>query len=58
MIRTIATIFSLLAFTGCTKYVDTSCSAFTVITYSASGDTLDTQNQIIRHNAAWRAICN
>ena len=55
--RIIAIACSLLL-AGCTTtVVDTSCSSFGPITYSAKGDTADTVLQVRRHNAAWDAIC-
>lgn len=56
-IRTIAIACSLLL-AGCTPTViDTSCTNFAPITYSARDDTADTVLQVRRHNAAWDAIC-
>lgn len=40
-----------------TTVTDTSCTAFRKITYSASGDTAITVQQIREHNAAWDALC-
>lgn len=39
------------------RVVDTSCSAFAPITYSAKGDTEETKSQIRGHNAAWVRLC-
>jgi hypothetical protein len=47
----------LLAACAGAKVVDTACTAFRPITYSASGDTDDTKRQIRGHNAAWVALC-
>ncbi len=58
MIRTIATIASLLLAAACTPtVVDTSCTALVPITYSAKNDTPETVRSIRQHNAAWSAIC-
>lgn len=57
MIRFVVGLFLLIVTNGCTQYVDTSCTAFKPITYSASGDTPDTKLQIKEHNAAWAALC-
>lgn len=35
-----------------------ACGAFSVISFSASGDTALTVRQVREHNAKWRAICN
>ena len=37
--------------------VDTACSAFSPITYSASRDTESTVTQVRQHNAAWVKLC-
>lgn len=64
MTRTIATAVSLAAIlmlAGCATggtVVDTSCTSFGTITYSASGDTEETKRQIRGHNAAWRRLCS
>lgn len=43
---------------GCAQtVVDTSCTAFQPITYSARGDTEQTKSQIRGHNAAWKKLC-
>lgn len=39
------------------RFVDTACTAFTPITYSAAGDTESTKSQIRGHNAAWSKLC-
>lgn len=39
------------------RFVDTACTAFTPITYSAAGDTEATKSQIRGHNAAWGKLC-
>lgn len=54
MIR--ATILILLL-TGCMKTVDTACTAFKPIHYSASKDTPETVQDAREHNAAWVALC-
>jgi outer membrane murein-binding lipoprotein Lpp len=58
MIR-ITVIVSLLLLAGCASstVVDTSCTAFAPITYSASGDSEATKSQIRGHNAAWSRLC-
>jgi hypothetical protein len=43
--------------TPITVIVDTSCQNFQIITFSATGDTPETVQQIREHNAAWRSIC-
>lgn len=55
----IATAFSALLLAGCAGRgpVDTSCTAFQPITYSAAGDTEATKAQIRGHNAAWSKLC-
>lgn len=56
--RTIATVVSALLLAGCAgQVVDTSCTAFQPITYSAAGDTEATKAQIRGHNAAWQRLC-
>jgi len=59
MIRSIATAFSVLLLAGCAGRgpVDTSCTAFQPITYSASQDSEPTKAQIRGHNAAWSKLC-
>ena len=47
----------VLILSGCGRTVDTSCSAFQPITYSAIGDTAETVTQVRQHNAAWEALC-
>jgi len=57
-IRTIAIACNLLLAAGCTPTaIDTSCSSFAPITYSARGDTDHTIRQVRQHNAAWEALC-
>ena len=55
----IATAFSALLLAGCAGRgaVDTSCTAFQPITYSAAGDTEATKAQIRGHNAAYGKLC-
>jgi hypothetical protein len=43
--------------TTATRYIDTSCQVFSVITYSGQHDTPETIDQIKAHNRAYRAIC-
>lgn len=58
MIRTIAIALVSLAVAACaTRSVDTACTAFTPITYSAVADTSGTVIQVRQHNAAWTALC-
>lgn len=61
MIRSIAIAVSLvltLTAASCqTSVIDTSCTAFQPITYSASGDSEATKAQIRGHNAAWLRLC-
>lgn len=58
MIRSTAIAASLiLLLAGCARTVDTACTAFVPITYSAAGDTPETVTQVRGHNAAYRAIC-
>ena len=58
MIRTIAIAAASLLLAACvTRSVDTSCTAFGPITYSAAGDTRETVTQVRAHNAAWTALC-
>ena len=58
LIRTIAIgLASALVLAACSKTVDTACTAFAPITYSASQDTETTVTQVRQHNAAWTALC-
>ena len=59
MILRIATALSALLLAGCAGRgpVDTSCTAFQPITYSASQDSEQTKAQIRGHNAAFRKLC-
>jgi hypothetical protein len=58
MIRSIAIVVSLLLLVGCASpVVDTSCTAFMPLTYSAANDTPETKAQIRGHNAAWDRLC-
>lgn len=44
--------------TGCpSTIVDTSCTAFGPIQYSAMYDTEQTVTAVRQHNAAWRKLC-
>lgn len=56
LIRIIAIVTSLLL-TACSKTVDTACTAFQPITYSASHDAVATVTQVRQHNAVWLALC-
>jgi len=58
LIRSIAIgLASALVLAACGKTVDTACTAFVPITYSAIGDTPQTVTQVRQHNAAWAALC-
>ncbi len=57
MIRSTAIALSLLLTACQSTVVDTSCTAFHPITYSASQDSEATKQQIRGHNAAWSALC-
>lgn len=59
MIRSIAIAGSALLLAACarTEFVDTACTAFVPITYSATADSEATKAQIRGHNAAWKAVC-
>lgn len=57
MIRAAIAIAALLLLAGCGRTVDTSCTAFGPITYSAGADTKETILQVRQHNAAWTALC-
>ena len=49
------TLATLLLAVGCTaSFVDTSCTSFGPITYSARDDTI---KQVRQHNASWDALC-
>lgn len=51
-------IVASLVLAGCvTTAVDTSCTAFAPITYSAANDTESTVTQVRQHNAAWVKLC-
>lgn len=56
LIRTIA-ILASLQLTTCSRTVDTACTAFQPITYSAAGDTVATVTQVRQYNAAWTTLC-
>ena len=60
MILRIATALSALLLAGCAGRgpIDTSCTAFQPITYSASQDSEATKAQIRGHNAAFRKLCS
>jgi hypothetical protein len=48
----------ILLLAGCaTSPVDTACTAFQPIRYSASLDTPETVTGVRQHNAAWVALC-
>lgn len=42
---------------ACSKTVDTACTAFKPIRYSASRDSAETVQDAREHNAAWVALC-
>lgn len=44
--------------TGTVRYLDTSCAAFKIITYSSKHDTPETIDQIRGHNAAYVSLCS
>lgn len=51
-------VVAVFLLAGCqTTVVDTSCTAFQIISYSASQDSEATKAQIRGHNAAFRRIC-
>ena len=59
MSRLTGTVLSALLLAGCAGRgpVDTSCTAFQPITYSASQDSEQTKAQIRGHNAAYGKLC-
>jgi len=58
MIRLTATLAASGFLVACaTTVVDTSCTAFQPITYSAAQDSEATKAQIRGHNAAWSKLC-
>jgi len=58
MTRSIAiSLVGALLLASCARTVDTACTAFAPITYSAAADTADTVHQVRGHNAAWTALC-
>lgn len=58
MTRITAILASALLLGACgVTTVDTSCTAFRPLTYSAAGDTEVTKAQIRGHNAAWKKLC-
>lgn len=59
MIRSTVIAASLiLLLTGCSRTVDTACTAFAPITYSATTDSPETVTQVRQFNAAWVALCH
>lgn len=57
---TIAILVSAALLAACaprTEFVDTACTAFVPITYSATADSEATKSQIRGHNAAWTKVC-
>lgn len=58
MIRTIAIVFASILLVSCgTQNIDTACTAFEPIDYSALADSSETVTQVRRHNSAWLALC-
>ncbi len=60
MTRSIAIVASALILGACattSTVVDTSCTAFQPITYSAADDSEATKVQIRAHNAVWQELC-
>ncbi len=57
-LRLAGCLLAFLHLAACGKTVDTSCTAFQPITYSAAADTAETVTQVRQHNAAWQALCN
>lgn len=58
MLRKIASIATLgVLVSGCTRYVDTYCTNYTPITYSARDDMPETVRQIQESNAVWKSLC-
>lgn len=58
MIRMLLLVIASIAIAGCElRSVDTSCTAFSPITYSAKMDSPETVTQVRMHNAAWVALC-
>lgn len=57
MTRSIAILVSLLLAACSPQVVDSYCLNAGPITYSASGDTPDTQRQIREHNAVYVRLC-
>jgi len=54
------TLASLLLVIGCTpkvEYVDTFCTSYVPVHYSASGDTAETKRQTQENNAVWTKLC-
>lgn len=56
-ILAIVTAGTLVSASSCQTVVDTSCTAFVPITFSAKADSPETVEQIRGHNAAWDALC-
>lgn len=58
MLKTILSIAITGALvSGCTRYVDTYCTSYTPVAYSASKDTPETIRQIQENNAVWKRLC-
>lgn len=58
MIRTTLTLVSALLLAACQPVVvDTSCTAFQPIYYSAANTPDNVKAQIRGHNAAWDRLC-
>jgi len=57
--RTIAICASLLLLAACQpQTIDTSCTAFRPISFSAKWDTPETVREVREHNASFAAICS
>lgn len=60
MIRSTGIAVSALLLAACSprvEFVDTFCTSYQPITYSAAGDTEETKRQIRGNNAAWTKLC-
>lgn len=54
---TVIALASVLLLGACARTVDTACTAFVPITFSATKDTAETVLQVRQHNAAWSMLC-
>lgn len=58
MLRKIASIATLgVLVSGCTRYVDTYCTNYVPVAYSASKDTPETVRQNQENNSVWKRLC-